>query len=753
MKKFPHLYLLIFFALFFSFQVTATQYIFSVSLIVSLCIMYLLGRSFLSLITRFLHEKILEVGDGKFVFLMILIGQIIALCVFLIASPVLALILNPIPAINRIYIVLVPVILIAVFCAKKMDWSPISKGSWHWLLPLAGIFCLVKIGSVSSSTLGSIGLDTHHHIYLINYIVDVGYVPLTARNTNFVEAYTKGMHGLTALYTGFGILPWFSGAWLKIMPYLQGVLVSLSVAEILVVAVGDKHPHSCRVIFLQGILAIIFVLASIVYTDMAYPIFDLNNTGSITSIGIFFTPVVLVMGALLLRSALFAKMALAAFPVTLILVIRFNPAVAIPYLAFISWVPVLWILPRFRKSLLGLSRKGAAIFFGSLVWLGLTSAFVLGVMHRAVPQPTSHLLEALDAEVVHRETGMQFFTNPGTLTKCPSYDCILEAVGAALVTKMPSFSQDLLSTKSFDVGALRSPLVAERLNGAIWALFLFCVAILFFRPKNRVALLYVILFVGLQWSEAFKELVLGLIETLIGAHSLETSLLIGYGRLYSRLQGMVNFTLLLLIGATAITVCFRRKDFEGAGSPNREFVVKYLPYLLGILICIGIRFAPARAPGINAGWGKRTDLADIVDFRRLETQIPPNEKIMVDAEYHFIGQHWFLPDHMITNAIEFGRRQYVFDAFLGAGYNYQSSFLTDGACHRDQRVRAVFREDKGIRWLIVGGKGSNEESFYRTHEVCGLPLADLGVEFPPALTNSEATISFYKFKSVGSIPN
>lgn len=175
--------------------------------------------------------------------------------------------------------------------ASPLGAQPLDPSSFA----LAGLVAIAFYRGLSLHAFhaGALGHDTQQHIYWAQHIADFGFLPITARGTDLLDAYPKFFHLLAAGWSALGMAGTV-GPFVKMMPFLQVTLACGFGCELLLKA--RRSPQAA-----DGWLAAValgaFLCWHLTFGDgqEIYAVRDLSGTARFGAGWLLFGPPLLVL--------------------------------------------------------------------------------------------------------------------------------------------------------------------------------------------------------------------------------------------------------------------------------------------------------------------------------------------------------------------------------------------------------------------------------------------------------------------------
>ena len=640
------------------------------------------------------------------------------------------------------------------------------------LLTILGVGSLALVVAIYSRHLAAPGLDAHEHTAWVQQILRAGYVPLTEPGTGIVGDYPRTFHLLTALWVAAGLGP-ASGPFVKVMPFLQTVLPLLAIGELLGEAAVRRAGHRGRSSVQLAMGAACFVYYFLL-VPAVYPFPDLLGTPRLASNALLLLPVVLVLLARLESSPAAAALAWAAWPLLFAWAVTWNPivpvlllAVGLPGLA-VFWLalrPPLaafgrWRLARWTAlaALLGtvavlqdpwvvtqwaarcapcaaaLRRAGGIVTFDQAVREGRATPREKSVRN-AQPQPLCSgdgclsvrawsairegvelplraaraawrdaraLVERPSTRTTQRAFHDAVLPQPNALADHAALPYLVVVVGGVAVASGAALRRRRLELPGVAPGA----------------------------GRLLAASLMVCLLAGVLLS------VCGALAGAFDDQTHDRLILDGYLHLatFHVSLALLGVPFLCASAVLAGGLSPRVTTARQARRPRWRSMLGLGALALWVALPLVARLNLHEPIGQRGFWS-RVDFADVAALHRLERLVPPSEAILAPAEHWNVAQweHWVIPVGPTTALLPYGERRYLFDVYLGASFPLSWRDLEDRLCSRDPAVREAFLDRWRARWLLVrDDRGRGAAAALAAQQMCGAPLAVLGVELPPA---------------------
>lgn len=618
--------------------------------------------------------------------------------------------------------------------------------------PIIAIFIFLamtyvfKIAAYYSLVVGALGLDTHQHIYYANDLYDAAYLKVTARDTDLLGNYSKGLHTLVALWAtpGFGS---YLGPVVKVMPALQTLLITFAFAEVAYQWLLERGSRtSLRWVWL------VFVLAASCYATFSgsrliYPIDDLNSTGRISSAVVMLLPAIVGFAASLGSSRRIVALNWLLLPLCGALAVKINPSLAVSYIGFAS---IAWAFSAFNrlKGNVGYALVGLLLGIAFGLILIVTDPYYLGLATAEQPllrdvlswfgvsslEQTSALaglqegvLQRLPHVVAHDVMTLGGQTLMAAIY--PNSDLLLNPGGAAVIRDV--------ALGAFYGWVILLCLKSNWENGLL-------------APRRSLMTFVVGLFVGCLVNVLLAKIA----ADTLGAGSRETSLLVSYALSYEPLLSMLLMQILCI---SAITIAV---DFSGVllGDRLTEWKATSSKWLFAsvcvVLVVSAVmleRVKTSYLPAANMmGWWNPIQGKDVREFRRVEKTIPDDGLILAEAVPAKLNEveGWVLPVGPGAAYLPFAEKRYVFNVRLGAGYRFGYNDILDDFCAGDVIAAREFLRRNNIKYLFSPKSAASGREAFLNKTYCKVSYRDLGVEYPAAFSGKNG-VEFYRI----NVPN
>ncbi|MBW2391298.1 MAG: hypothetical protein JRG89_23125, partial [Deltaproteobacteria bacterium] len=633
------------------------------------------------------------------------------------------------------------------------------------LLAAGGAAAILKVALVYSysSHLGALGLDTHQHIYWTRQILDAHHLPLVERGTSILALYPRAFHVLTALWSAAGVAGPI-GPWIKLMPFLQAFLPCMVFAELVRVQVIRSPGRRSHGLLLAALLIGALLVYAFGLTRMVYPEYDLGGTPRFASGAALLFPYLLFIAGDVLQSATLRRLSWLVLPAVALLLLALNAVLVVQLVIFV--VPLLLISrglsrandasPRpLGRLLLALITLGLplAIAIGDpwivSLWsakLGHGGRWFLDLFGLMTPDQAASFGLLSKDELVLEKPGPVLYSSVGDFLRLAVASLANGARGWMTTGWRFPFSDDLFSDPGriiirlgmiasavFAMNGMRNRSNAQRTGEDQSAMRLWC----------GIAL------AGSLGGFAQMAMV-HFTEGLAVGRGYEFVLLRNYCEIAARHVGLVAQGMILLAGiGWAVAVLSQREAREDPKGRRAKpwtiaglsAVAMLLPFLLYGLV--------EPVDPTKSFWTPVFS-QDLEHLREIESQIGDADGVMVPSNTWGIGgERWIIPQGPTASVLPFTTRRILFNSRLGAGVLYNWRDL--GAfCLGSNRERAEFLARNDVRWFLLKGPESASETFYRKFRMCKLPLAAIGVVYPPA--HHAGDLSLYRIdpRALGS---
>jgi hypothetical protein len=722
----------------FLFPAYSDQWRYSLMLAVSLLIMAFFGH--VGMLAFSFDRRFLE----QTFFFKCCIGQILLVLLWLVVSPLvfvykvkLGLPLN-LP-------ILVAIFFVSACCYRKSGAS--FGDSLGYRDPIVTIFvffamiCIFKIAAYYSLVGGALGLDTHQHIYYVNDLYEAAYLKVTARGTDFLGDYSKGLHVLVALWAapGFGSS---LGPAVKVMPALQTLLITFSFIEIAYQWLLQRgFGVLSRWIWLVLVL-VVCCYGTFFGSRLIYPIVDLNSTGRISSAAVMLLPGIVGFAASLMPSRRIIALNWLLLPLCGALAVKINPSLAVAYIGFAS---IAWAFSAFNgvKGNMGPALVGLTIgiVVGSI--LIITDPYYLSLAAAGRPMLGNVLswFNVISLEKVTSAVNIQ----GGVLSR------FLHAV----IQDIPALGGQRLTTAIYpNSDLLLNPGGAAVIRNVTLSAFYAWMLLLCFKSnqKNRLftprrsLMTFVI---GLFAGCLVNVVLVKIAADTLGTETHETSLLASYALSYEPLLSMFLMQILCVLVITIAIdfagILLGSRTWKWEVTPSKWVFISVYAVLAACTVML-MRTTTGYLPSASEmGWWNPIHGKDIREFRRVEKTIPDDGLILAEAVPAKLNvvEDWVLPVGPGTAYLPFAERKYVFNVKLGAGYKFGYSAMYDNFCTGNVAAAREFLKKNNIRYLFSPNSAVLGKDAFLNKTYCKISYRDLGIEFPAAFVGNNG-IEFYR---------
>jgi hypothetical protein len=720
------------------FPAYSDQWRYSLMLAVSLLIMAFFGH--VGMLAFSFDRRFLE----HTFFLKCCIGQILLVLLWLFVSPLvfvykvkLGLPLN-LP-------ILVAILFVSASCYRKSGAS--FGDSLGYRDPIVTIFvffamiCIFKIAAYYSLVGGALGLDTHQHIYYVNDLYEAAYLKVTARGTDFLGDYSKGLHVLVALWAvpGFGSS---LGPAVKVMPALQTLLITFSFIEIAYQWLLQRgFGVLSRWIWLVLVL-VVCCYGTFFGSRLIYPIVDLNSTGRISSAAVMLLPGIVGFAASLMPSRRIIALNWLLLPLCGALAVKINPSLAVAYIGFAS---IVWAFSAFNgvKGNMGPALVGLTIgiVVGSI--LIITDPYYLSLAAAGRPMLGNVLswFNVISLEKVTSAVNIQ----GGVLSR------FLHAV----IQDIPALGGQRLTTAIYpNSDLLLNPGGAAVIRNVTLSAFYAWMLLLCFKSnqKNRLftprrsLMTFVI---GLFAGCLVNVVLVKITADTLGTETHETSLLASYALSYEPLLSMFLMQILCVLVITIAIdfagILLGSRTWKWEVTPSKWVFISVYAVLAACTVML-MRATTGYLPSASEmGWWNPIHGKDIREFRRVEKTIPDDGLILAEAVPAKLNvvEDWVLPVGPGTAYLPFAEGKYVFNVKLGAGYKFGYSAMYDNFCTGNVAAAREFLRKNNIRYLFSPNSAVLGKDAFLNKTYCKISYRDLGIEFPAAFVGKNG-IEFYR---------
>lgn len=735
--------LIILLALLF-FPTHSDQWRYSLILAVSLLMMAFFGHVGMRVFS--FNRKFLE----HTFFLKCCIGQILLVLLWLFVSPLifvfkikLGLPLN-LPA-------LLTVLLGSIFFYRKSGAS--FGDSLGYRDPLIAIFIffamifIFKIATYYSLMVGALGLDTHQHIYYANDLYEAAYLKVTARGTDFLGDYSKGLHALVALWAtpGFGS---YLGPAVKVMPALQTLLVTFAFIEVAYQWLLERGLGVLsRWVWLVLVL-VVSCYATFFGSRLIYPIDDLNSTGRISSAAVMLLPGVVGFAASMMPSRRIVALNWLLLPLCGAMAVKVNPSLAVSYIGFAS---VVWAFSAFN----GLRGKvGSAL-------VGLTLGVVVGLILITTDPYYLGLVTAEQPLLRDLLSRFGVISLEQATTPISVHGGALSRFLHAIVQDVPTLGGQRLATAIYpESNLLLNPGGAAVIRNVALSAFYAWVLLLCFK-SNRENRLFtprrslMTFVIGLFAGCLVNVLLVKITADTLGTDTRETSLLASYALSYEPLLSMFLMQILcvsvITIAVDFMDILFRDRMQKWKIAPSKLLFASFCAVLAVSAVMLARTTTGYLPSASKMGWWNPIQGKDIREFWRVEKAIPDDGLILAEAVPAKLNdvEGWVLPVGSGAAYLPFAEKKYVFNVKLGAGYKFGYDDIFDNFCTGNVVAARAFLRKNNIRYLFSPNSAVLGKDAFLNKAYCNVSYRDLGVEYPAAFVGKNG-IGFYRIDIPGA---
>ncbi|MEW9625033.1 hypothetical protein [Rhodanobacter geophilus] len=711
---------------------------------------FLLAVSFL-VMAFFGHVGMLTLSlDGRLTeqtfFLKCCIGQIVLLLLWLAVSPLVFIYKVKLGLPLNLPVLISFIAAVFLFYKKSGSSFVISLRHRDWITTIFLFFamaCIFKIASYYSYQIGAIGLDTHEHIYWTNDLYDASYLRITARGTNWLDQYPKGLHALAALWGAPGLGNYLGPA-LKIMPALQMLLITFAFGETLYLWLRERKTNESMYWIWLSLVLLISCYETFHGSRLIYPNDDLNSTGRISSAAIMLLPGVVGLVAAQVPSRRMVAFNWMMLPLCGALAVKINPSLSISFIGFSFFV---WLSLAFY----GLSGSGFSALKGLLLGgaigltLIITDPYYLNMMSLKV-RSLHEFLSYAGVDTLESAEG-QIKINANLLSRLKHFftiDTRLLVDQGVLKSIYPN--SDLIS----------NPGGAVLIKDTFFAVFFTWIVI--FNIKSRWDVRSILcrsplitFTLGLFAGCLINVLLAKVAADTIGVATHDTLLLASYAQSYVPLLTLFLAQILCVLAITMLTDAASTLINRDSWTISRPRVVAgFACVILIVFAAVLARVTPGYLPTASKmdGW-RSVSGREIREFRRVENMVPINGLILAEAVPAELNDNekWIIPVGRGAALLPFARGRYVFNVKLGTGEEFSYKDLHDKFCTGNARSARRFLRENNVRYLFSPGTGASTQSKedFLNKSYCNVSYRDLGVVYPAFLIGKYG-IAYYKIQ-------
>lgn len=616
---------------------------------------------------------------------------------------------------------------------KPLPWRAYVPELPTYSFPLAVLVGLALFRAISfhDAHAGALGHDPLQHIYWAQHISDYGFLPVTARNTDYIDAYPKYFHLLSAVWGAAG-QAFTVGPFVKLMPFVQNALSCGFACELFCASrVQEKDDRTTLLSSFMGLLLCWHLTAG--DGQSIYPSPDLAGTPRFAAAWLLFALPLLIMAHRI--GTLDAGRILWAAPWVLAsLTVGTNPVLFLVFATYsVPFSLLLWILTKnsfetarpsfWRASLLGV--LGAGVGF-------LLNPFLLEIAGR---------VESVGAVLAKVGVRLQGAGLPVPAGPLPSRVCPNDPLGCLETVDYAVFRQGLTGlTDAFFTG--RSPAIGPLNHSGVyiaaWCVPLVITALLSLRsaPLQILAARSRIV-PALIFAALLPALLHPILAAVLNRISLASHL---WWLLWSYFVPLHQFVapclvFLLAVVAWLVTPTVRVRPWLTAS-------VRVL-CVVAALFGLSLYRLPALAKSHYFTGTFKIDWPRLRAISHLNAFVPRNETVLIPARHRFMSkrEHVLFSDNPTGVVVPHLTTRLLFGVNLGSGAEYGWPDLTERFCASEEARRALLRE-AGVRWVLVRARPGNPNVLKQKLWECDVTLTTLKAEYPPAW--SEEDLALYR---------
>jgi hypothetical protein len=714
------------------------QWHYSSALAVSFLMMAFFGHVGMS--TLSLGKRLTE----KTFFLKCCIGQMFLLLLWLAVSPLvfiykvkLGLPLN---------LPMLMTLIAAGFYFYKKTGSSFASSLSHrdWIATIFLFFsmvCIFKIASYYSYQVGAVGLDTHQHIYWTNDLYDAAYLKVTARGTNWLDQYPKGLHALAALWAapGFGN---YIGPALKIMPALQILLITFALVEAMYLWLRRRNASESTCWIWLSLILLTSSYETFYGSRLIYPFDDLNSTGRISSAVVMLLPGIIGFAALQEPSRQATTFNWLMLPLCGALAVKINPSLSIAYLGFSFLV---WLSLAFY----GLRGNGFSALKGAVIGGAIGAVLLL-------TDPYYLNMLSLKIKKIHDFLSFIGINTPASI-EMPT------GISLDFLSKLRHyFSEDTRelinhgwTTSIYPNSALLfNPGGAIAIKHIFFIIFFIWILISSIKSKWKVSsstynFPLITFAIGLFTGCLINVLLAKVIADTVGTATHDTSLLAGYAQNYAPLLTLFLAQILCVIAITMLADAINLLINWDSWTVNRSYIVSgFVWMLLTIFAVVLARVTPSYLPVTSRmdGW-RPVSGKEIREFKRIESMVPVDGLILAEAVPAKLNsaENWIIPIGRGAAFLPFARGQYIFNVRLGIGEEFSYEDIYNNFCTGNVQLARRFLRENNIKYLFSPHLTTQSKVDFLNKSYCNVSYRDLGVIYPAFLVGNYG-ISYYRIQ-------
>jgi hypothetical protein len=599
-------------------------------------------------------------------------------------------------------------------------------------LVLLALFRAMHMHSVHA---GALGHDTYQHVYWTQHIADYGFLSLTARGSDLLDAYPKFFHLLAAAWSAVGSSATV-GPYVKLMPALQTTFACAFLCELLpsLLDVRENGPERSRFALRTALGA--FIAWHMTFGDgqQIYDGNDLSGTPRLAGAWVLLGLPLLFLAhhARTLRGA--GPWILGLVPVLAVLGLGVNPVLVAVYLTYSLPVTILLALltsetRRLPARWLRHFAAGAAVS----VPLILANPFVVSELSR------TRLGAAVIASAGVRTVAAGIPDppiHPPPLCVVPLAECAFEIAKDAISEGGSQFVDSVLRA---DMPALSGG------NYAIvyWLLFSAPLFVAAFRrlthpgassqPSRHGARMFLAILI----ASAIPAMLYPVVRTLFGKFANQDSNFLFLHSYFSSLRMFLGAWLRCLLPLSS-WLLFPTSAARG-GLRGMGWLVTATVAFVGL----GYFQIPSLVLQRNASMPWTINWPELRAIQHLNEFVPPHQTVVVPAQHLRIGREELLItlEPVAAAATEFKTRM-IFLVRLGTSRDFGWQDLKEHFCATAEK-RGAFLRSVNARWVVVRTEHpQSSEQLDADLWGCGVTLRTLEAEYPPAW--SERDLALYR---------
>lgn len=600
-------------------------------------------------------------------------------------------------------------------------------------LALLAVFRAMYLHSIHA---GALGHDTQQHVYWTQHIADYGFLPLTARGSDLLDAYPKFFHLLAAAWSALGSSATV-GPYVKLMPALQVTFACAFLCELVpsLLSRRETGPQRDRSLMRTTLGAFIAWHMTLGDGQQIYDGNDLSGTPRLAAAWVLLGLPLLFLAhhARTLRGA--GPWILGLVPVLAVLGLGVNPVLVPLYLTYSLPVTIiLALLTRDRARCRVQARWLRHLAAGAAVSIPLILANPFVVSELSNTRLGATVISSAGVRTTAAGIPDPPIERP-QLCGVPLADCVVAMAKDVVVDGGRRFVDSVVSA---DMPALRG----GAHSAMYWLMFAAPLFVAAFRRVTHPAASSQAsrdgarLFLAILVASAFPAMVYPVVLSLFGKLANQDSNFLFLSAYFGSLRMFLGAWLRCLLPLSSWLLL---PTFVAGGGPRLvSWLILAFVGILGLnSFQIGSLAAHRNASGPWAiDWSELDAIGHLNDF------VPAHETVVLPAQHVLANERENLLmtlDPVAAVGTELKTRM-LFMVRLGTSRDFGWQELKKRFCAAPEERQSLLRS-VNARWVLV--RAENPRSITQLDADlwnCGVTLRTLEAEYPPAWTERDLAL-------------